>query len=613
MFEKRRRDRSDSTAAEHADSAEEADAASSRLRASASPAGVSTAGAIPTWAAEPPGTSSASAEPGRPLDALTRLDMEGELGHDLGHVRIHEGAQAQAEARALGADAFTVGADVAFAAGQYAPNDARGRHILAHELTHVLQQDTSSTADSLPAVSPQHSAAEREASAVAAQAASPRTAGPGPGSASAGHSRAQATPGIAPRGVVHRFDSFEHIQLGDSALGGPTGLILLDCHARDLPGHATPTVGWPAEWVALYARGTPEQRRAITQGLTYGEVIAYSGDMYASVDATNATSVVGTMDRINKASLREIYDLMPLLHSRSASTGQLERATGGRYIALASHNVSHFSNVSGGRNNISTWRDGHIAALRIAAAGDANGAWAMNAVADHFLTDAFAAGHLRPDRAHDVLSTSGQMNSKVLHDLDNDHGVAVHNLRGDPPWIQYGDDHLNDAADAQGLRLAIEAVQLSKADIQAALTGAAAGSPAAATPAMFPAEALVPIVDSWTANRWNAADKAAVIAGLAGSELPEQLTPNGDTRAREWVARQPAAALVDMPLEEKVRMVGRLLDGWVSGDDLDAIERLYRNSSATDKAALAVVIAPRIRSLISPWQQARLRRLIGTP
>jgi hypothetical protein len=189
--------------------------------------------------------------------------------------------------------------------------------------------------------------------------------------------------------------------------------------------------------------------------------------MYAGIDPrTMATSVVGTVQRINRASLVEIYDLIPLLRSRSATTGEIDSATGGRYVSLAQQNVSHFSNVGGGRNNIDTWGDGHRAALALAAAGNANAAWAMSAAADHSLTDAFAAGHLRPQRADLVQSASGQIWSKELHDLDNEHGVAVHNLRGDR-WIPYGDDHLNDAENE--LRIARKAFEASAPDLQTGL------------------------------------------------------------------------------------------------------------------------------------------------
>jgi hypothetical protein len=593
----------------------------SRGRSSSQPAA---AGVTPQWAAASPTQTPAGS--GHPLEGTVRREMEAELGHDLGGVRIHDDSDSQTQARSLGADAFTVGSDIGFAAGQYAPETPRGRHVLAHELTHVLQQGTEDEPDAsrqTPTTSRRDGPAEREASRVASHITAPpatdHRAAPG---------APRPTPGLAPRGVAHRFDSFEHIELGDWSRGGPTaggppgaystGFILLDCHARDLPAHATPTVGWPADWVARYRRGTAEQRRAITLGLTYGEIIAFSGDMYAAIDpVTHATSVVGTMERINKASLVEIYDLIPLLHSRSASTGQLEAATGGRYISLAQRNVSHFSNVSGGRDNVSTWREGHRAAIRIAASGNANAAWAMNAAADHFLTDAFAAGHMRPDRAHDILSRTGQINSKVLHDLDNEHGVAVHNRRGDR-WTAFGDDHLydpRDVAHGQGLVIALEAVARSKEDIQAALNAAAAGTapPPTGAPGAFASEELVPIVDSWSANNWNAADQAAEVASLVGTELPEQIVPNGDTRAREWAARQSSAALVDVPVEEKVRMINRLLQGWVSDDDLDGIERLFRNSTATDKAVLRILIAPQIGDLHSSGQRARLRGIIAAP
>ncbi|CAG0930516.1 hypothetical protein TFLX_01799 [Thermoflexales bacterium] len=60
--------------------------------------------------------------------------------YDFGQVRVHTDAQAAKSARAVNALAYTVGRDVVFAAGQYAPGTATGQHLLAHELTHVVQQ-----------------------------------------------------------------------------------------------------------------------------------------------------------------------------------------------------------------------------------------------------------------------------------------------------------------------------------------------------------------------------------------------------------------------------------------------------------------------------------------
>jgi hypothetical protein len=79
--------------------------------------------------------------PGQPLDTATRAFMEPRFGHDFSHVRVHTGGQAGESAHAVRARAYTVGHDVVFAAGEYMPGSATGRHLLAHELTHVLQQD----------------------------------------------------------------------------------------------------------------------------------------------------------------------------------------------------------------------------------------------------------------------------------------------------------------------------------------------------------------------------------------------------------------------------------------------------------------------------------------
>jgi hypothetical protein len=77
---------------------------------------------------------------GQPLDAATRDFMESRFEYDFGNVRVHSGAQAQAAARSVDALAFTVGRDVVFGAAQYSPHTTEGKRLLAHELTHVVQQ-----------------------------------------------------------------------------------------------------------------------------------------------------------------------------------------------------------------------------------------------------------------------------------------------------------------------------------------------------------------------------------------------------------------------------------------------------------------------------------------
>jgi hypothetical protein len=79
---------------------------------------------------------------GRPLDRETRRYMESRIGFDFSKVRIHTDSRAAASARSLNARAYTVGNSVVFNAGRYAPQTTEGRRLLAHELTHVVQQSS---------------------------------------------------------------------------------------------------------------------------------------------------------------------------------------------------------------------------------------------------------------------------------------------------------------------------------------------------------------------------------------------------------------------------------------------------------------------------------------
>jgi hypothetical protein len=87
--------------------------------------------------------------PGQPLDSKTRAFMEPRFGRDFSQVRIHTGRQPADSARSIGASAYTVGRDIVFATGHYAPNTPKGQRLLAHELTHVLQQGSSAVARSV--------------------------------------------------------------------------------------------------------------------------------------------------------------------------------------------------------------------------------------------------------------------------------------------------------------------------------------------------------------------------------------------------------------------------------------------------------------------------------
>jgi hypothetical protein len=78
--------------------------------------------------------------PGQPLDAATRDFFEPRFGHDFSAVRVHADASAARSARDLNAYAYTVGHDIVFAEGRFAPRTPEGRRLIAHELAHVVQQ-----------------------------------------------------------------------------------------------------------------------------------------------------------------------------------------------------------------------------------------------------------------------------------------------------------------------------------------------------------------------------------------------------------------------------------------------------------------------------------------
>lgn len=106
--------------------------------------------------------------PGQPLDSATRAFMEPRFGHDFSRVRVHADARAAESALTVDARAYTVGGHVVFAEGRYAPRTEAGRRLLAHELTHVIQQDGRAPAPgACLMIGPADSVLERQADGTA--------------------------------------------------------------------------------------------------------------------------------------------------------------------------------------------------------------------------------------------------------------------------------------------------------------------------------------------------------------------------------------------------------------------------------------------------------------
>lgn len=133
---------------------------------------------------------------GRPLEAETRSRFENALGADLGGVRVHTDTAADAAARSLGARAFTSGRDVVFRSGEYRPGTHVGDRLLAHEVTHVLQQrQGESDARTAPV--------QRQVAGDSSEAADGESTGDAPRASVQGRSEFYGEAGEGPIAVVY--------------------------------------------------------------------------------------------------------------------------------------------------------------------------------------------------------------------------------------------------------------------------------------------------------------------------------------------------------------------------------------------------------------------------
>jgi hypothetical protein len=141
--------------------------------------------------------------PGRPLEPGSRSFMETRFGHDFSRVRVHTNAKAAESTQTLNALAYTVGRDVVFARQQYRPVTASGRQLLAHELTHVVQQggtSRQSSSDMTPVLEPTESVAEQEADRVASEVVSRGSVATGDSTVGeSGAAAIQVTSRVSPR------------------------------------------------------------------------------------------------------------------------------------------------------------------------------------------------------------------------------------------------------------------------------------------------------------------------------------------------------------------------------------------------------------------------------
>jgi hypothetical protein len=138
---------------------------------------------------------------GRPLDPAIRAFMESRLGANLDDVRIHTGADASRKAALVDSAAFTFGKDIFFGAGRFAPHTHVGTHLLAHELSHVVQQKRGGRG----AANAESSSLEAAASAAAGAVSRGHSAVPVAGVSAPGIARQNNPPPAAAKAKVYEY------------------------------------------------------------------------------------------------------------------------------------------------------------------------------------------------------------------------------------------------------------------------------------------------------------------------------------------------------------------------------------------------------------------------
>lgn len=359
---------------------------------------------------------------GSPLDPGVRRILEHSLGTDLSQVRVHTGPRADRALRRIGGSAATRGCDVWMSSALSWGSDAWLR-VVAHETAHVVQQ-AGGVGGGASGVGRAGSTWERAADVVAERVLAGEVAPSGlevPQPRRDRHST-----------FVQRFNAWEHRLLGDVP-------------ANDLVAIATKSAGWQQivqrqiKYFQLWVNGTKGvsvgQINSVLPGLTvltlangciatYGELNAVGGDYAVDPTALNtlpAAIMTGFLQQVRQECLNRLQELLgqtsvvdfveAITKYKGESTigllqetQAIEKFTSSlgtnHYYGLLARNACHFAPFGWTR-----WRQFHSEAAALASSAYAANdptkkaaltqqAWVTQAYADHFLEDAFAAGHL---------------------------------------------------------------------------------------------------------------------------------------------------------------------------------------------------------------------------
>jgi hypothetical protein len=294
----------------------------------------------------------------------------------------------------------------------------------------------------------------------------------------------------APRRALQRYESAEHLDLGDRYLRELADFAATDAGKDWIAEH-----GLMAETAGLASDPMLSGTKITVGGLDLspGEIVALSGDFYESpeeLEHANPKELQELVAAIHREQRGELKDPNAIYQSITLKY----RSENDSYLNLATRNQKHFA-----PGNRLEWKRLHTEAIQMAKAAGSdevafNRALLYDAAAGHYLTDAYASGHMFDRRridteiqsyitAHPPAPTDPQMSTyymvvgshmrdlvlKNVHDRLNNEGVEVTNPTG-MKWRTYGDTQLSKAADTQ--KIAAMALAFSRAQIYHARKGA---------------------------------------------------------------------------------------------------------------------------------------------
>jgi Domain of unknown function (DUF4157) len=382
---------------------------------------------------------------GAPLASGVRGELEGALGADLSQVRVHRDAGAAQRASYLSAAAYAEGQDIHLGASAPALDSSAGRHLLAHEVAHTVQQQGAATAVQCQSlVGARGGAAEQEAERFADAFASGAPAG------------GMVTAGLRPDAAIHCYGLPEHHDSATKDLE-ELGVFL----------HSPEGKAWAKK---NHVDATDVLNRMKTDPAALGKKL--KGTNGATFDFGDPTALMGdlfsTWEKVRAVSQKDHDALM-----KDPSDAEADRLTKGDYIKLAKNNANHYAGL-----NKKQWRVMHDEALKAAFAAktddDFETALFIEAAGAHFLTDGFASGHqfekkvllddIKADLAANPMKTANpemqsvmllasqdemaQMILKLIHDRMNAEGFDVENDKG-MAWKTFGDGHLSESPETQ--------------------------------------------------------------------------------------------------------------------------------------------------------------------